>query len=91
MHALSGYINDNTVVVNGNISSFEGYNVVITILDTVRNAGIMDHNKEQKQHAARQLAGLWSSHDSSFSVEDTVRDMRKGRSFAEESDSLHGK
>ena len=31
--------------------------------------------------AVLELAGLWKSHENELSVEETVRDLRKGRSF----------
>ena len=39
-------------------------------------------NTEAKMRAAvMDLAGLWAEHENELSVEETVRDMRKGRSF----------
>ena len=39
-------------------------------------------NTETKMRAAvMDLAGLWEGHENELSVEETVRDMRKGRSF----------
>ena len=39
-------------------------------------------NTEKKMRAAvMDLAGLWEGHENELSVEETVRDMRKGRSF----------
>ena len=37
--------------------------------DTKMNAAVME------------LAGLWKDHENELTVEETVRDMRKGRSF----------
>lgn len=82
MYALNGYISNNAIVVDENLSLYDGYNVVITILDEVRgeNALRQDTNAIRKQ-AARELAGLWTSHEDAVSVDETVRIMRKGRSF----------
>ena len=39
-------------------------------------------NVDAKMRAAvLDLAGLWEGHENELSVEETVRDMRKGRSF----------
>ena len=39
-------------------------------------------NTETKMRAAvLELAGLWDTHENELSVAETVRDMRKGRSF----------
>ena len=39
-------------------------------------------NVDAKMRAAvLNLAGLWEGHENELSVEETVRDMRKGRSF----------
>ena len=81
MHAISGYVDGNTIVTHDNISRFEGCNVIITILDR-----IVDHqNKETKTNdmamisAARDLSGLWKTHNDDHSVDETVRLMRRGR------------
>ena len=85
MRALSGYINGNTVVVDGNISSYNGRDVIVTILDRgdlfVRErAGTFDKNKKRIA-AARTLAGLWKDRKDDISAEDMVRNMRRGRQF----------
>jgi len=36
---------------------------------------------EKMRAAALGLAGLWKNHDNEMSVEETLRDMRKGRRF----------
>jgi hypothetical protein len=36
---------------------------------------------EKMRTAAMGLAGLWKNHDNELSVEETVRNMRKGRNF----------
>ena len=38
-------------------------------------------NLEARKTAARELAGLWSNHDSSVSVDQTVRNLRRRRNF----------
>ena len=82
MKALNGYIDKNSVIVDGNLSSYEGYNVIVTILDSVRDRKKEDAGKKgTREQAAKELAGLWRSHGDTESVEETVRAMRRGRSF----------
>ena len=81
MHAVSGYINDNTVIANENLSLYEGYDVIITILDTVKNKHSEKTTIERKKEIARELAGLWADRDDDISVEETVRMMRRRRCF----------
>lgn len=83
--AVNGYIDGNKVIVEENITDWQGRNVVVTILDSVRNnhisdAGI-DAGEEKRKAVAMELAGLWNDHDSVLSVDDTVREMRRGRHF----------
>ncbi len=83
--ALNGYIDGNKVIVNENISGWQGRNVIVTILDSSRvvpSDNDKDKEKQKKRvEAAMQLSGLWADHDNSVSVEDMVRNMRKGRQF----------
>ena len=81
MHAIAGHINDNMIVTDENLSSYEGYDVVITVLDTRDNAGNSQFPSESSIKAANRLAGLWENHDDDTPVDDVVRAMRKGRSF----------
>ncbi len=77
-------INGNSVVTNESIKNYEGYNVVITILDSIRdNHSSLSSTKtdESRKQAVRSLAGLWKSHDNDQSVDDMVRTMRRGRNF----------
>ena len=82
--AVNGYIDGNKVVVNENIEEWQGRNVIVTILDTLRNknsttkAEMKDNAK--RIAAAKELAGLWQAHDD-ISVDDMVRNMRRSRSF----------
>ena len=80
MYAISGYIDNNAVVVNENISSYEGRTVIVTILDGLKDSHPALHTVVEKQReAARQLAGLWKSHDNQLTVEEEVRAIRRGR------------
>ena len=82
MYALSGYIDNNTVVVNENISSYEGRSVIITILDSIKGeASGIQNALESRKEAARKLAGLWKAHSSDLSVDEEVRSLRRGRRF----------
>ena len=81
MYALSGYINENTIVVNENLSLFDGYNVIVTVLDSLKERDDENRTTEFKREAAKSLAGLWRSHDNKTSVDQTVRVLREGRHF----------
>ena len=84
MYALNGRINDNTIVVDENISQYEGCDVVITILGHVTDRRVVSKEKirdEERITAARNLAGLWKAHNDDQSVEETVRMMRRRRQF----------
>ena len=82
MYALSGYINKNAIIADENISSFEGCKVIITVLDAINEGqNGVKISDEGKKKAARELAGLWREHDNKISVEETVRSLRRGRSF----------
>ena len=84
MYAVSGYIDGNTVVANESIKNYEGYNVIIPILDSIsdNNASLSSPKTDiSRKQAVRSLAGLWKSHNNEQSVDDMVRTMRRGRSF----------
>ena len=82
--AISGYIDGNRVVVEENVSEWQGRKVVVTILDGFEE-GRMPSNKfardDARIAAANELAGLWKNHDDEPSVDAVVRSMRKGRRF----------
>ena len=82
MYALSGRIDGNAIVVNENIAKYEGCDVVITILDRIADRDSRKAYKRAVMEAsARELSGLWKTHDDEVSVEDMVRTMRRGRQF----------
>ena len=81
MHAIAGHINDNMIVTDENLSSYEGYDVAITVLDTRDNTENPQLPSESSIKAANRLAGLWKNHNDDTPVDDVVRAMRKGRSF----------
>ena len=83
MHTFSGYIDNNKIVANESISLYEGYNVIITVLDSIREEeteALGAKSLSYREHAARELSGLWASHVEK-SVDETVRTFRKGREF----------
>ena len=60
--------------------------IVLELLRTMNSQSGMDErrvrNADTKMRAAvMDLAGLWEGHENEMSVEETVRNMRKGRSF----------
>ncbi|MBQ4512280.1 MAG: hypothetical protein II969_04755 [Anaerolineaceae bacterium] len=83
MYALKGYIDNNTIVVDENIDVYEGCNVIITVLDPIEDEPMLlqyRYSNDESIKAAEGLSGIWSDYDS-VSVEETVRNMRKGRHF----------
>ena len=82
MYALSGRVDGNTIVVKENIARYEGCDVVITILDRTADQNFEKaHKRVTMETSARELAGLWKTHNHEVSVEETVRTMRRGRQF----------
>ena len=83
MHALSGHIDNNSIVVNGNLSIYEGCDVIVTILDGGQMKKSEDSSRydEKRKEAARSLSGLWRSHENTVSVDDGIRKLRGGRQF----------
>lgn len=80
--AVNGYIDDNRVIVDENIADWQGRNVIVTILDSVsHHVANTIQSDASGRAAAMELAGLWKDHDNELSVEETVRNMRKGRRF----------
>lgn len=83
--AVSGYIDEDRVIVDENISEWKGRKVIVTVLDSVynsRTSEVQGNNKiETRKAAAMELSGLWKDHKCELSVEETVRSMRKGRRF----------
>lgn len=82
MHTINGHIDNNAVVVNENISLYDGCDVLITILDGAKkSAESVITSGDERKEAARSIAGLWKLHDNTMNVNDEVRSMRKGRNF----------
>ena len=83
MYALKGYIDNNSIVVDENIHLYEGFNVIITILDPVQEEPVLlqyRNPNDDAVKAAEELSGIWSDYDP-VSVEETVRSIRRGRHF----------
>lgn len=83
MVAVNGYIDNNKVIVNEDIADWQGRNVVVTVLDSLWQRPSLDSltSDDSRRQAALELAGLWKDHDNELSVEETVRNMRRGRRF----------
>ena len=82
MYALKGRVDGNTIVLNENITMYEGCDVVITILDRSDDSILKKAEKRATMEAAaRELAGMWKTHSQDISVDETVRAMRRGRRF----------
>ncbi|MBR3305988.1 MAG: hypothetical protein IKI75_01880 [Lachnospiraceae bacterium] len=82
--AFTGYINDNRIVVDEDIADLQGRTVVVTVLNTVwSNESVQDdiRREEARKSAALKLSGLWKNHENGMSVEEQVRNLRKGRRF----------
>lgn len=82
MYALSGYIDGNSVIADENIKKYEGCNVIITILDGIKERKISSKKQTNDDRilAAKELAGMWASYDD-CAVDDMVRNLRRGRNF----------
>ena len=83
--AFNGYIDGNQVIVDESINAWQGRKVIVTILDSIWGGQSTETEESQdyedEKKAALELAGLWKDHDSNLSVEEVVRNMRRGRSF----------
>ena len=60
--------------------------IVLDLLRVMDSQSAIDkttekNTDEKMRSAALGLAGLWKNHDNELSVEETVRNMRKGRHF----------
>ena len=82
--AVNGYIDGNQVIVDESINAWQGRNVIVTILDSVWSGNSSEsedsYGYTDEKKAAMELAGLWKNHED-ISVEDSVRNMRRGRNF----------
>ena len=84
MYSLGGLINGNSIRTQENLQAYEGCRVIITILDdSVEsfNQSLYGVSDTKRKAAARELAGMWATHDNTDTVDDMVRDLRRGRCF----------
>ena len=82
--AVNGYIDDDKIVVDESVADWQGRRVVVIILDGLGSENDNDAAEEKvrtRRAAAKELAGLWKDQSDDVSVEEAVRDMRRGRSF----------
>ena len=84
MYSLSGLVNDNTIKTSESLQAFEGRRVIITILDDaidISNKATHELVDSRRKLAAREIAGMWKTHNNSETVDDMVRNLRRGRRF----------
>lgn len=83
MYSLSGLVNGDTIMTNESLHAFEGRRVIITILDDTIEESSQSTQKQldSKKAAARELAGMWKTHNPTGTVDDMVRGLRRGRWF----------
>ena len=80
--AVNGYYNGKSIVMEEQVRLLAGQKVIITILDEARDKKTATRlRKSDQKTVARSLAGLWMNHDNDKSVDDTVRELRRGRTF----------
>ena len=80
--AVNGYYNGKSIVMEERVKLLDGQKVIITILDGTRDKRKTTRSRKSDQKtAARKLAGLWINHDNDKSVNETVRELRRGRTF----------
>lgn len=80
MYSLSGLVDDNTIKTSENLLAFEGHRVIITILDETiekSNHSAQELLDSKRINAARELAGMWKTHNSTGTVDDMVRSLRE--------------
>ena len=91
MLAVNGYYDGNVCLIEERVSK-KPQKVIITFLDdSVQNEERSSSREENLQalkevqklydSATDEAFGLWKNHDNSISVDEYVRNMRKGRKF----------
>ena len=91
MLAVNGYYDGNVCLVEERVSK-KPQKVIITFLDDFTQKKENSSTREEKLQALKDVQssydsavneafGLWKNHDNSISVDDYVRNMRKGRQF----------
>ena len=91
MLSVNGYYDGNVCLVEERVS-IKPQKVIITFLDDFVQKKENSSTREEKLQALKDVQssydsavneafGLWKNHDNSISVDDYVRNMRKGRQF----------
>ena len=81
MLAVNGYYDGNVCVINEKVS-VQPQEVIITFLNKpYPKAETKQLNETERIKALRAVQDLWKNHDNSVSVDEYVRNMRKGRQF----------
>ena len=80
MLAVNGYYDGNVCLVEERVSK-KPQKVIITFLDDFAQKKENSSSREEKIQALRDVQELWKNHDNSISVDDYVRNIRKGRQF----------
>lgn len=80
MLAVNGYYDGNVCLVEEKVSK-KPQKVIITFLDDFTQKKEKSASREEKLQALKEVQDLWKNHDNSVSVDEYVRNMRKGRQF----------
>ncbi|MBQ9207945.1 MAG: hypothetical protein IJ158_14690 [Treponema sp.] len=80
MLAVNGYYDGNVCLVEERVSK-KPQKVIITFLDDFVQKKENSSTREEKLQALKEVQSLWKKHDNSVSVDEYVRNMRKGRQF----------
>ncbi len=84
MLVVNGYFDGKVCVPDKQISE-KPQKVTITFLDEPLEKPEKEetsaNDRNEKLRALEEIQGLWENHDNSMSVDEYVRNMRKGRQF----------
>ena len=91
MLAVNGYYDGNVCLVEEKVSK-KPQKVIITFLDDFSQKKEKSSSREEKLQALKEVQsfydsavdeafGLWKKHDNSVSVDEYIRNIRKGRQF----------
>ncbi|MBR0475527.1 MAG: hypothetical protein IJJ66_01760 [Treponema sp.] len=81
MLAVNGYYDGNVCLVKEKVSQ-KPQKVIITFLnEDIIPEEKKEFSEEEKLKALEEVQELWKNHDNSMSVDEYVRNMRKGRQF----------
>lgn len=84
MLAVNGYYDGNVCVLDEQVAE-RPQKVIITFLEKpyekTKDKVKSKIEEAEKLRALEDVQGLWKNHDNSISVDDYVRNMRKGRQF----------